>query len=277
MKAQINGIELFYTNHGQGVPLLVMHGGMGLDHTLFRPWLDALSDTAQLIYFDHRGNGRSTRPETFAGISHETWIDDADALRAYLGHERTIVFGHSYGSFLAQEYALRYGQHLDGLILCGTTPAMDYPEVIVANAKARGTPEQFQAAVKGFSAPAADDASLRQLWMEILPLYFHNYDPKTGTAMDENMLYSASAFNHGFFKCLPNFNTVNRLSEISTPTLIIAGRHDWITPLAQGAERIHAALPNSELVVFENSGHFPFIEEHDKFVNTVSAWVAKLD
>lgn len=70
---------------------------------------------------------------------------------------------------------------------------------------------------------------------------------------------------------------LSRLGEIVTPTLVIAGRDDWITPPAQGAERIHAGLPNSELVVFEDSGHFPFIEEHDKFVDTVAGWIAGLD
>jgi proline iminopeptidase len=276
MKAKINGSELFYTIHGQGQPMLLMHGGMGFDHTLFRPWLDELSDTTQLIYYDHRGNGRSTRPETFDGISHDIWIDDADALRAYLGHERIILFGHSYGGFLAQEYALRHASHLDGLILCCTAPAMDYTDVIAANAEACGTPQQFQTAMNAFSAPIADDDSFREMWMEILPMYFNNYDPKVSALMDENVRYSAKAFNHSFFRCLPAFNTLNRLSEISTPTLIIAGGHDWITPLAQGAARIVAALPNSKLTLFENSGHFPFIEEHSEFVTTVSEWIAGL-
>jgi pimeloyl-ACP methyl ester carboxylesterase len=61
--------------------------------------------------------------------------------------------------------------------------------------------------------------------------------------------------------------------EISVPTLIIAGSDDWVAP-AQGAERLHAAIPDSDLVVFEDSGHFPFIEEHDRFVSLVAAWLA---
>jgi len=56
----------------------------------------------------------------------------------------------------------------------------------------------------------------------------------------------------------------------------MAGRHDWITPPAQAAERLHAKLPNSELVVFEDSGHFPFIEENDTFVTTVHDWISRL-
>lgn len=60
--AKINGADLFYLTRGEGLPCLVMHGGLGLDHTYLHPWLDPLGDTLQLVYYDHRGNGRSGRP-----------------------------------------------------------------------------------------------------------------------------------------------------------------------------------------------------------------------
>ncbi len=282
MQAKIHGNEVFYTTHGQeqggqGLPILFMHGGSGLDHTYFRPWLDALGDTAHLIYYDQLGNGRSSRPQSYEGIGLDTWADEADALRASLGYERIILFGHSYGSFIAQEYALRHGEHLGGLILSNTAPALDYPEVLAANAQAYGTPEQAQIALGGLSDPAAvpDDEAWRHIWMQILPMYFHRYDPAIGKAMDEATYYSVGAFAHGF-ALLTTFNTLERLSTISTPTLVLGSRHDWITPPQQGPERVHAALPNSRLVIFENSGHFPFIEEHDAYINTVREWLASL-
>jgi proline iminopeptidase len=76
--------------------------------------------------------------------------------------------------------------------------------------------------------------------------------------------------------CLPTFNVLSRLHAITVPTLVMAGRHDWITPPAQGAERLHAQVSNSKLVIFEESGHFPFIEEHDKFVTAVHDWISNL-
>ena len=256
--------------------MLLMHGGSGLDHTYFRPWLDTLSDQVQLIYYDQLGQGRSTRPESYEGISMSTWADEADALRASLGFDRIILLGHSFGGFIAQEYALRHGDHLDGLILCDTAPVLDYQDVIMANAQSRGTPEQVQAVIAGLSAPVADDASFQQLWTTILPLYFNTYDPKVAKQMDDATQYSAQGFNQGMGVCLPTFNVLSRLGEITVPTLVMAGRHDWITPPPQAAERLHAGLPNSKLVIFEESGHFPFIEEHDKFVTTVSDWVSNL-
>ena len=276
MQADINGNAVSYTTLGQGRPMLFVHGGAGLDHTYFRPWLDPLSDQFQLIYYDQLGQGCSTRPASYVEIGIDTWADEIDALRAFLGHDRMILFGHSFGSFIAQEYALRHGNHLDGLILCDTTPVLDYQDVTMMNAQMRGTSEQVQAVVKLFTEPVADDAAFRHLWMKILPLYFHHYDPWVGTAMDITTHYSAEAFNQAARNCVPTFNTLSRLSEIAAPTLILAGRHDWIMPPTQGAERIHAAVPSSKVVIFENSGHFPFIEEADPFVATVKDWIASL-
>lgn len=121
-----------------------------------------------------------------------------------------------------------------------------------------------------------NDADFRQMWNAITPLYFKAYDADVGAEMDAKTVYSAAAWNHVNANCLPVFNTLDRLHEIETPTLIISGADDWITPPAQGGERIHAALPNSELVIFEESGHWPFVEEPEKFIAVVRAWLNSL-
>jgi proline iminopeptidase len=276
MLAQVNGTELFYTTHGHGRPLLVMHGGLGLDHAYFRPWLDALGDVSELIYYDHRGNGKSARPTDWSGVTHATWADDADALREQLGHERITLYGHSYGGFLALEYALRHADHLDGLILSCTAPALDYPEVVMANAERRGSPALMQTVMAGLANPTDSDAGYRELMGAIMPLYFKRYDPEIGRQLDAVSTYSGGAFHHSFTACIPTYNVSARLSEITVPTLILAGREDWITPPAQGAERLHAGIPNSQLVIFEESGHFPFIEEPERFNAVLKEWLRGL-
>jgi proline iminopeptidase len=276
MYAQINDSQIYIKRLGKGQPMLVMHGGPGLDHTIFRPWLDKLDEQVELIYYDHRGNGRSTRPASMESITHGTWAADADALRTYLGFKKVILFGHSYGGYLAQEYAVRFGQHLAGLILCNTGPAFDYMPIVQANAAARGTPDALAALNEVFAQNKNDDSYLRSLWMRILPLYFKHYDPQIGRAMDEATSYSAAAWNQAKANCLPKFNTLGRLKEIKAPTLILGGADDWLTPVEQ-SRRMHAKLPNSELVIFENSGHFLYIEETDKFITTIENWLARLN
>ncbi len=276
MYVHINDAQISLKRLGKGQPMLLMHGGPGLDHTIFRPWLDKLGEQVELIYYDHRGNGHSTRPATMENITHETWAADADALRTYLGFEKIILFGHSYGGYLAQEYAVRFGQHLAGLILCNTGPAFDYMPIVQANAAARGTPESLAALDEVFAQNKNDDIYMRSLWMRILPLYFKHYNPQIGRAMDEATSYSAAAWNQAKANCLPKFNTLGRLNEITAPTLILGGADDWLTPIEQ-SRRMHAELPNSELVIFEDSGHFLYIEETDKFITTIGNWLARLE
>jgi proline iminopeptidase len=276
MYAQLNDLQIFFERLGKGQPMLMMHGGPGLDHTIFRPWLDPLGEQAELIYYDHRGNGRSTRPATMERVTHETWAVDADMLRSYLGFEKIILFGHSYGGFLAQEYALRFGHHLAGLILCNTAPIFDYMPIIQANAAARGTPDALVALSEVFGRAMNDDRDLRTIWMRLLPLYFKRYDSNIGKAMDAATSYSAAAWNQASANCLPRFNTLARLKEITAPTLVLGGSDDWLTP-AEQSRRIYDELPNAELTLFENSGHFPYIEETDKFVETVRSWLSTLE
>src|SRR5215831_21176063 len=98
----LNDTDIYYFEVGSGLPCLVMHGGLGMDHTHMHPWLDPLGDRLRLIYYDHRGNGKSGRPP-IETLTHDQFSADADALRAHLGYEKIAVLGNSYGGFLAQE------------------------------------------------------------------------------------------------------------------------------------------------------------------------------
>jgi proline iminopeptidase len=273
MFAPVRGTRLYYETHGSGPPMLVMHGGLGWDHGYFRPWLDALGRDVELIYYDHRGNGRSEREVDWDAVDHATWVEDAEALRRHLGHEKILLLGHSYGGFLAQEYALRHPERLVGLILCSTSPALDYPDEIGANAQARGTPESLAGVAEMFAGPVADNAAFRSLTERILPLYFHRYDPAYLGAMFAEHAYSAAAFNRAFGHCVPRFDTTARLGEIRVPTLLLSGGDDWIMPLEHSLGRLQAGIPGAEAHVLERSGHFPFVEETERFTALVRDWL----
>jgi proline iminopeptidase len=275
VKVAVDGGELFYATHGAGRPMILMHGGLGPDHTYFRPWLDALGDELRLVYYDHRGGGRSSRLESFDGITHDTLTDDADRLRAHLGYERIVLLGHSYGGMLALEYALRHPDRLAGLILCCTAPAWDYGDEIDRLAAARGTPRALERRESDRDRVIESDEAMRQHWVDIQPLYFHRPAPEVIAAMDDGMVYSAAAYNLSEI-LLAGWDVSNRLREITVPTLVIVGRDDWVTPPSQ-AERLMAGLPNATLIVFEESGHYPFVEEHELFTESVRRWVAGLD
>lgn len=265
--------DLFTAEAGEGDPVVVLHMGPGLDHTYLRPFLDPLSEQCRLIYCDFRGNGRSPEPATWDGVTHDDWVEDVESLRRSFGLERMCLFGHSYGGYIAMEYALKYPQHAHGIILSGAAPAADSAEESFAIAQAKATPMQLQRLIDDFSAPGSNDPdAFARMFEAILPLYFHSITPDFDVLFG-NTVFRPAAFNHMFFNCRPYFDIVERVGEISAPVLILHGRHDWIAPVESSAIRLNRLLRNSELVVFDESGHFPFIEEHDAFLAAVRGWL----
>ena len=266
--APINGTELFYQPVGEGLPCLVMHGGLGFDHTYLHPGLDPLGDTLQLIYYDHRGNGRSGRPPRET-MTHAQMAADAEALAAHLGFDQVAVLGHSYGGFIAQEFALRYPERLSHLILADTAPVFDYIPEVLANAERKGATDEMFAAL---NAQETSDAELIANFKTIAPLYFKHFDPEIARSLYENGIITLDGMARAGE--LEAYNVVPSLGQIRTPTLILVGEDDFICPPSQ-ARVIQAGIPNSELVVFEDSGHLPFIEEPAAFFKTVRDWIRR--
>jgi len=262
----INGAELHYETLGEGAPVLLMHGGLGLSHDYLRPYFDQLADTHQVIYYDHFGNGRSARPDDYAEMTFERLIADAAALMDHLGHETFSLIGHSYGGFIAQEFAAVHGDRLDNLVLIDTLPAFDSPPTV------SGTEEQMAAFGKLFSQPMNDDDDWRQTWLPVVQMYFHQWDEKTGTDLDERTIYEHRAWNAAG-ALLASFNTLEKLPTIKTRSMVIAGRHDGITPPGPGAERIGSLMPNATVKIFEESGHYPFIEQQAEFFEALGSWL----
>src|SRR5688500_6269677 len=120
-RAPVNGTELFYEIVGDGTPCVVLHGGLGVDHTVYRRTLGPLSPPLQLTYLDQRCNGRSGRPP-LATLTMEQLADDACRFADHLGLDRFHVLGHSYGGFVAQELAITHADRVAALLLVATTP-----------------------------------------------------------------------------------------------------------------------------------------------------------
>ena len=258
-------MNLFREVVGDGRPLVALHGGFGLDHTYLRPWLDAVP--AQLILPDLRGCGRSPR-EGLPEADFGTLAGDLDELRAQLRHEKWTVLGHSFGGYVALEYARRFPDRVEKLVLVGGAPALDYPDVIGANLQRSGTPEQAALLTRAMSGPLESDDEFRRGWRLLLPLYFRRFESWD----DGNAIYSAQALFHGF-RMLSQFSALPWLGDLHMPVLLMTGRHDWIAPPAQGGERLVRGLPNARLVIFEESGHFPFIEENARFLSVLGEFL----
>lgn len=266
--------DLYIREMGTGTPLVCLHGGMGLDHTLFLPWFDAFAKTHRVVLFDFTGNGRSRPDAPDEAMSIAAWVEDVEKVRAGLGLERITILGHSFGGFIAQEYALRHPDRLEAMILANTAPVVDFGAEILANAKARGTPTQVEAVTRGLTTPTPSDPAMAETFAAILPLYFHRWDPEAGAALLEDIVYRHRAFNVGNTREMPGFDTRERLGGIRTQTLVLSGADDWIMPSEYGGRRLAEGIRGARHHVFQESGHFPYIEEPQAFVAEVTAFLA---
>lgn len=264
----MNGTELHVETLGSGPPLLAMHGGLGLDHTYLRPAHDQLARDHHVIYYDHRGNGRSARD--VGATDHATWHADADALLDVLGHDEAIVYGHSYGAWLALGFALAYPERVSALVLCGAAPCFDYGPEVMARVQA-GAPDLAAAFVAAVTSPAPSDAAFGDAWHRILPLYFVGAPRRELFATTE---FSAEGYGLGSAG-MATYDVRAELEALAVPTLLVVGTHDFITPPAQ-ARRIAARAPACQVVELPGAGHFPFAEAPAAYLEHVAGWLAGL-
>ena len=243
----VNGIRLAYSDIGSGVPLLCLHGGMGVDaNTLHVPGiLDLARLGVRVIIPDQRGHGRSDRCSP-SEYSHATWATDAHELTQGLGLSRFALLGHSYGGFLALEYARRWPESLTHLILVATSAG----------------PVSVRA------ASVSTDADLREYFRGVWPRFFVG-DDKHWPLFDA-LQFTAEPYNAAFTRELPAYDVREHVLQLQVPTLLVVGRADhYCAPMEWLAEH----MPKARLCVLDGVGHFPFIEAAGQFTRTVAAFV----
>ncbi|MDR2997632.1 MAG: alpha/beta hydrolase [Microbacterium sp.] len=273
---EINGNHLAVEVLGpEGAPVIITHhGAPGLGSRAEpRASFGRLADEYRVVVFDARGSGQSEGRGTF---SHEQWAADIDALREWIGAEKVAIAGGSYGGFMAMEYALRYPDRVAAVVLRDTSPDNENAGAARKNALATDRVtidmEKFDRIDYG---RVRDDADLKDCWREILPLYDFVYDPEAVERKVEATPYRYEAHNYAFSVNMPNYDIKAQLPSLAVPTLITVGRTDWITPVSC-SETIAELVPDSELVVFERSGHSPQIEEADVWTRTVREFLHRV-
>lgn len=269
MFVTINGNELAVEVFGEeGAPVLIAHhGAPGLGsraepRATFAPF----ADTFRVVVFDARGSGESGGNPPF---THEQWVADVDGLREWIGAERIVMAGGSYGGFIAMEYAIRHPERVAALVLRDTSPDHDNEEAARRNAlRSTRVAVDVEKLDRINNGLVRDNDDLRDCWREILPLYDHVYDPAKVEEKVAATPYRYETHNFAFAVNQPNYDIKGKLPDIICPTLVTVGRDDWITPV-ESSEKIVSLIPNARLVVFEKSGHSPQIEEADRWRQVV--------
>ena len=274
MRARVNGVELFFDVLGPGAradgarraakpALVALHGGPGLDHAQWVPWLEPLADDLQIVVLDHRGNGRSSRPP-LADCTLEAMADDVAALVGLLGLDDVTLLGHSFGGMVALVHALRHPGRARRLILSATAPSREFVDDAWAAVSARGTPAEIEAARHVLSGTLRDAAHFREAFGALAPLY----QRRAVEPAPDRTVVNVDMLDWFFSVGVKDYDVRARLGEIAVPVLVLAGRHDWICPPAQ-AEILARGIPGARLVVFEESAHRLLREEPEKFLAAV--------
>ena len=236
--------------------LLLLHGGPGYDHSGFKPAFSQLADVAQVIYYDHRGHGRSDRrpPDEW---TLDTFADDVVRLCDALGIVKPIVLGQSFGGFVAQRYIARHPQHPARVVLSSTSPHLGLARKLamferLGGAAARDAAEVF------WTRPSVENwAPYRRL---CLPHYNTrppaNDDAARRIVFNEEILFASAGGEQQTMNLLPG------LARAQCPVLVMAGEQDPVCPLADSQD-IAAALPAglAQLATFAGSGHGAWRDE----------------
>ncbi len=272
----VRGVDLFVDVVGHGPPLVLMHGGPGLDHTTLAS-LRPLADEHTLVFYDHRCNGRSIGPPV-ESMTFSNLTADADALRDRLGFDRWSVLGHSFGGHVALEYVLAFPERVSRLVLLDTA------------ADARWSQEHAASVLRGRGASAATAALARRFYsgrisadrftrtaLRLLPAYDHHFSlvrlARGFLAGGRHLRMNPDALIFGGRHTAAGWSVIDRLVEIHAPTLVLAGRDDFLFPPESQAV-LAAGIPDARLRIIERAGHNPQIERPVETLAAIRAFLA---
>jgi proline iminopeptidase len=254
--------------------LIVLHGGPGFDHSGLRGDFDGFADIAQVVYLDHRGNGRSvpSDPKTWTLAQ---WGDDIRAFCDALGIEKPIVFGQSFGGMVAQSYATRHPEHPRALVLSSTAARMDF-DASLALFQAKGGAEAHEAAVRMWNT--GNDEEFDTYMRVCMPLY-NTTERAGGENARQRAVMRREVFRHfslpGCEMRSMDFRPV--LNKILCPTLILAGAEDPITPPHLAQEILTSIKAGrATLRVFDDCGHGAFRDRPETVLVTIREFVARV-
>ena len=272
--------HLFIEERGavDGLPIIVLHGGPGLDRHEFADYLDPLGSTYNVVLVDQREQGESAR-----GTDPSTWTltqlaADVSALAAAKGWERYVVLGHSYGAFVALQHLADSPGASVATVVSGGVPSGRYLQA-VEEELARFEPEHLRQQVtdswaRESSVQTPEDCV--QLLTDQLPFHFKDpldpriadYERKTAHQITSPAVLRHAALATGDLV----IEVEDALPRVTQPVLVTTGRFDRTCTVA-AAERIAELVPGAQLHIFEDSGHMTFVEEPEDYLAVVRAFL----
>jgi proline iminopeptidase len=279
MHVEVNGTRLWFDVDGAALvadgpamrerpTVVLLHGGPGsFDHSYFKPDFARLAETAQVIYLDLRGHGRSEWGDP-AAWSFETCADDVHAFCDALAIDKPVVYGHSLGGFVAMLYAARHAGHPGALVLQSTFARFDLDRII-EEFRLRGGDEVAEIAgrVYGGDSASVSDEEWAPCWA-LVGLWVPGELERGRTIVNREL-------NAPGLELMRTFDVVDQLALVDCPTLVCVGELDPVTPVA-AAREIVEALPDgiARLEVIERAGHFTWRDAPDRYWRLLTDFVS---
>ncbi len=281
----VDGYRVWYRSVGGGaqnelVPLLLLHGGPGAPHDYLNNLEALASEQRRVIFYDQLGCGRSDQPDDTSLWRVERFVSELATVRRALGLVRVHILGQSWGGMLAIEYALTQPQGLLSLVLSNTTPSIPM-WVAEANRLRAQLPPEVNATLQRHEAAGTTDS---QEYQEAMQVYYDrhvirvpmpDYVKHTFENLSKVYFYMNGPSEFHVVGPIKDWDRSDRLHEIHVPTLIISGRYDESTPAIN--EVLQRGILGSEWVVLENSSHLSHVEEPELYMQTVNAFLARVE
>ena len=264
------------------LPLLVLHGGPGLPHDYLED-LARLADGARpVVFYDQIGCGKSDHPDDGALWTMTTFVDELAAVRDRLGLERVHLFGHSWGGWLALEYALGRPAGLASLVVASAGASLPAFAAETRRLK-QSLPPEVQETIDHHEAQGTtDDDAYTEATMAYYAQWLCRLDPP----WPDHLMRSIGNLNHEVYATMqgPEWNVTGnlkdwdvsaRLGELELPVFVTSGRYDEVTPALIGP--LVDGIANAESIVFENSAHFAMVEEPDRYREVLESFLSRVE
>jgi proline iminopeptidase len=278
------GYETWYRIAGEdgGLPLVVLHGGPGSTH-LGLGVLEPLSDERRVVFYDQLGCGNSSQPSDPSLWTVELFLAELANLRDALGLERIHLLGHSWGGMLALEYALTQPGGLESLVLSSSLSSARLWEEEALRLRRELPPEVLSVLERHEAAGTVHDPEYEEATREFYRRHFCRLDPWPPLVEEVLRALRKEVYETMWGPnemrptgTLAGWEITEQLGEITVPTLVLCGRYDEATP--RQAETIaHALGGETELVVLEHSAHLSLIEETERYLATVRAFLSRVE
>lgn len=275
-------VRLHYTVAGHGPLVIVCSPGWGIGAGYLRHGLAPLEEHFTVLYLDTRGSGGSSRPSDPAKMSAEDMGDDLERLRIFLQLPALDLLGHSDSGSIVLDYAERYSSNARRIIFVdGITIDDEYrPEKDVKEQQEElfkpiaNDPRYAKALEASSQTPEMKDDAMARYLGVILPIYFADLSnlPRIMPALTDSKVSAWAWEYHNKANQVYRWNQLGRLKDVKAAALILVGKQDRICP-PRVAEHVHAGIAGSQLIEFEGSGHFPWIEQPEPFFHAIEKFL----